>query len=152
MTYLGAGFILLSPDYTVLLVQDASTKKWGFPKGHKESYDVDDISTAKREVQEETGIPPDAYTIHDPAFRITKGTSSYLFRYAVMRKGATTGSIQNQKEISGICWVPVVDLMQSPDMLDGNKYLRTWIANLRSFAPRKDVRAFNTLVCATKSD
>lgn len=149
MSYAGAGLILITPDFRVLLVQDAKTHKWGFPKGHREEIDMDDLQTAIREVKEETGITPDQYTVHEPAFRITKGSSSYLFRYAVLH--AMTGKIQNRYEICQIQYVSIVDLMREPDQLDGNKYLRTWIANIRSFSSRKEVQQFSQIVLSLSS-
>ncbi len=142
--YAGAGFILITPDFRVLLVQDAKTKKWGFPKGHRESEDTDDLATAIREVQEETGIQPTSYIVQDQPFRITKGSSSYIFRYAIMCQ--QSGYVQNSREISRIQWISILDLMQNPEKLDGNKYLRTWISNLRTIGPRKDAQQLSKLV------
>ncbi len=144
-SYAGAGLILLTPDFRVLLVQDAKTKKWGFPKGHRESYDENDCQTAIREVLEETGIQSSAYIIQEPGFRITKGSASYIFRYAIMHSGET-GAIQNSKEISHLQWVPILDLLQNPDSLDGNKYMRTWISNIRSCAPRRDTQQLTKII------
>jgi 8-oxo-dGTP pyrophosphatase MutT (NUDIX family) len=175
--YAGAGFILITPDFRVLLVQDAKTKKWGFPKGHRESEDSDDLATAMRELQEETGIQRTSYIVQDQPFRITKGSSSYIFRYAIMCQpelkmaisyhvlqqpnrlenhtishiskqvwSQQSGYIQNSREISHIQWISILDLMQNPEKLDGNKYLRTWISNLRTIAPRKDAQQFSKLV------
>lgn len=64
MTYSGAGFILLTTDFRILVIQDAKTKKWGFPKGHREDVDASDVDTAIRELQEETGLAPETYIIH----------------------------------------------------------------------------------------
>lgn len=148
--YAGAGFIIITPDFRVLLVQDAKTKKWGFPKGHREVEDTDDLQTAIREVQEETGIQSTSYIVENSPFRITKGSSSYIFRYAIMNQ--QSGYIQNCKEISRIQWIPILDLMQNPDKLDGNKYLRTWISNLRSFAPRKDTQQLSKLILGIQTN
>lgn len=144
-SYAGAGLILLTPDFRVLLVQDAKTQKWGFPKGHRETFDENDVQTAIREVQEETGILPFSYTLQEPGFRITKGSSSYIFRYAILHS-QSMGAIQNAKEISRMQWTPILDLLQNPDSLDGNKYLRTWIENIRMAAPRRDTQQFTKLV------
>jgi 8-oxo-dGTP pyrophosphatase MutT (NUDIX family) len=146
MSFAGAGLIIVTPDFRVLLVQDAKTKKWGFPKGHRESNETSDLQTATREVEEETGIPVTAYVVQDPAFRITKGSSSYLFRYALLHSNNSVGQIQNRREIGEIQWISILDLMQNPDLLDGNKYLRTWISNIRSFIPRKDAQQLMHLV------
>lgn len=146
MSFAGAGLIIVTPDFRVLLVQDAKTKKWGFPKGHREPNETSDLQTAIREVEEETGIPSTAYTVQDPAFRITKGSSSYLFRYALLNSGSNVGQIQNRREIGELQWTSILDLMQNPDLMDGNKYLRTWISNIRSLVPRKDSQQLMNLV------
>ncbi len=135
MNYTGAGFILFTPDFRVLLVQDARTKKWGFPKGHREESDESDIQTAQREMMEETGIPPAAYTIYDHPFRIIRGSSSYIFRYAMLNSTDYLGSIQCPKEIGGLQWMSLVQFFLQP--LDGNKYLRTWIEDLQIHTDRK---------------
>ncbi len=144
MTYEGAGLILLSPDLKILIVQDARTGKWGFPKGHRELQDNSDLETACRELLEETGIRPDSYTVHEPSFRITRGSSSYLFRYASAVQ--EEGRIQNAREISQIAWIPFQALINPPAEFDGNKYLRTWIDDMQKGASKKTVHVFNSLV------
>lgn len=144
-SYAGAGLILMTPDFRVLLVQDAKTLKWGFPKGHRENYDTDDIQTAIREVAEETGIQSNSYIIQEPGFRITRGSSSYIFRYAIMHT-QDVGTVQNTKEIIHMQWISILDLLQEPDFLNGNKYLRTWISNIRSIAPRRDTQQLTKLI------
>lgn len=44
--------------------------RWDLPKGHVDPGEVDERVTALRELQEETGVPPDAVEL-DPAFRFT---------------------------------------------------------------------------------
>ena len=39
----------------ILLIQNRWTGKWGFPKGHMETFDIDHLENAMREVKEETG-------------------------------------------------------------------------------------------------
>jgi 8-oxo-dGTP pyrophosphatase MutT (NUDIX family) len=144
MNYAGAGFILFSTDMRVLLVQDAKTHKWGFPKGHREQEDESDLATAQRELLEETGIPDSAYAIVQTPFRITRGSSSYIFRYATMKQGAYMGSVQNRKEIRTMRWIPLYDLLQAEEFATGgNKYLRTWIEDVRSVANKKFVQVLN---------
>ena len=48
------GFILINYD-SVLLLQYPQGH-WSFPKGHVEASDLDNFSTAQRELLEETGI------------------------------------------------------------------------------------------------
>jgi 8-oxo-dGTP pyrophosphatase MutT (NUDIX family) len=55
MSYVGAGFIILSPECThTLLVNDSRSKKWGFPKGRRNNQEKD-YNCAVREFCEETG-------------------------------------------------------------------------------------------------
>jgi len=137
--YAGAGLILITRDLQVLLVKDANSEKWGFPKGHREPIDVNDIATACREVAEETGIQANEYAIIPAPFRIMRGSSSYIFRYAVMRDihlaaTAAAPEVIAPNEVSELRWVPMVDILIDDDFFGdrlGNKYLRTWIQDLR---------------------
>jgi 8-oxo-dGTP pyrophosphatase MutT (NUDIX family) len=135
--YAGAGIILLTPDFRILLVQDAKSKKWGFSKGHREPEETSEIATAQRELLEETGIPSSAYTIYEHPFRIIRGSSSYVFYYAIMNTLEYAGRIQCRGEISGLVWVSLLQFFLTPAAFDGNKYLRTWIADITTHADRK---------------
>jgi len=152
MNYLGAGFILLSNDLTsVLLVHDARSQKWGFPKGHRESADSSDIETATRECFEETGYYPDTYTIYPESFKINKGSHSYLFRYARMNiciEPDATLYGGDGREIDDVRWVPIRVLLEADNVLDGNKYLRTWVTDLRSNTTKKSVQLFMAILTA----
>ncbi len=144
MNYAGAGFILFSTDMRVLLVQDAKTHKWGFPKGHREDIDESDLATAQRELLEETGIPDSAYAIVQTPFRIARGSSSYIFRYATMKQGAYMGCVQNRKEIRSMRWIPLYDMLYAEEYISGgNKYLRSWIEDVKSSANKKFVQILN---------
>ena len=67
--YVGAGvqlFRFTSGKPEVLFVQNRETKKWSFPKGHRESFDNSYYDTAIREVFEETGyVATEDYEICD---------------------------------------------------------------------------------------
>ncbi len=145
MTYTGAGFILFTPDFRVLLVQDAKSKKWGFPKGHREDTDASDIETAQREVLEETGIAPTSYTIYDHPFRVIRGSSSYIFRYAILKTTEFLGQIQNRHEIAAMQWVSLVQFYMNPECVNGNKYMRTWISDIVTHADRKSYLTLQAL-------
>ena len=56
--YRCAGVILLDSNNRVLIVESRNKKgeKYSFPKGKREEYEHDSIKTAKRELNEETGI------------------------------------------------------------------------------------------------
>ena len=144
MTYEGAGLILLTPDLKVLIVQDAKTGKWGFPKGHREAQDNGDLETACRELLEETGIRPESFKLYDPSFRITRGSSSYLFRYGIIPR--EEGAVQNICEITQLAWIPFFALISPAAEFDGNKYLRTWIEDIQKGAPKKAVYVFNAVL------
>jgi len=149
MNYSGAGFILLSSDLLMLLlVHDTRSGKWGFPKGHREPEDSSDLATATRECYEETGLLPEDYTIMADVFKVSKGSQSYNFRYAVLadEKRKTTVRPGPPHEIAGVQWVPIKQLLEADNVLDGNKYLRTWVADIRADVSKKSVNLFKTLL------
>jgi 8-oxo-dGTP pyrophosphatase MutT (NUDIX family) len=53
---LRAGLILTNSKNEYLLVKDTRSKKWSFPKGGKEDFEVYLNQTAEREMLEETGF------------------------------------------------------------------------------------------------
>jgi len=141
--YGGAGLILLSPDReSVLLVCDIRSKKWGFPKGHREKEDADPIATATRECLEETGIAPSSYVIHGHPFRLAKSSGAYIFFYATANTATLTVTPQ-ASEIETIAWVPIADLIANPT--HGNKYLRVWIEDMSSGSKRKSTALYRDL-------
>ena len=148
MSYVGAGFIMLSPECThTLLVNDSRSKKWGFPKGHREMEDSDDLATAVRECNEETGLTALDYKVHNEVFRVSKGSQSYLFRYAILKAEMSKVKVYPTppNEICECRWVPIVDLIGANQIYDGNKYLRNWIADLKDDVSKKSVHIFKKL-------
>jgi len=148
MNYAGAGFILLSSDLsTTLLVNDARTNKWGFPKGHREETDANDLETSIREMREETGLTSEDYVVYPDVFKVSKGSHSYNFRYAVLHDEKRKANIVSgpAHEIGGLQWVPIKQLLDAQNVLDGNKYLRSWLQDLRSGSPKKSVHLFKSL-------
>lgn len=151
MNYAGAGFVLLSSDLThLLLVNDSRSGKWGFPKGHREAVDENDLATAIRECREETGLLPSDYDVHEETFKISKGSGAYLFRYATLKEDfhhvrLYPGQVE---EVARLEWVPLATLLDAACVVDGNKYLRTWIADLKNNLSKKAVYLFKTLVSA----
>ena len=146
-TYAGAGLILLSQDaLSVLLVCDARSHKWGFPKGHRETEDASDLHTAVRECREEIGLEPSSYTVCESPFRLTRGSASYIFRYALMKEG-THVLTPRHGEIEHVTWAPVASLLGETCDYAGNKYLRTWIADLKNeTVRRKSVLLYSSLL------
>jgi 8-oxo-dGTP pyrophosphatase MutT (NUDIX family) len=149
MSYAGAGLIILSSDaQCVLLIHDARSHKWGFPKGHREPDDCGDLHTATREVWEETGLTSEDYVVFPEVFKISKGSQSYLFRYAILKDEGRKTAVHiaaNNHEISEYRWVPLRVLLEATEVLDGNKYLRTWIADVRDNIPKKSVNLLRAL-------
>jgi 8-oxo-dGTP pyrophosphatase MutT (NUDIX family) len=130
--YTGAGFIPLSTDgRSVLLVKDARSGKFGFPKGHREPEDASDLHTAARECREEIGFESSDYTVYDAPFRLTRGSSSYIFRYALVKEDARPPK-GRPGEIAEVAWVPIALLCSEGHESQGNKYLRAWIADLKN--------------------
>jgi 8-oxo-dGTP pyrophosphatase MutT (NUDIX family) len=151
MNYAGAGLILLSSDLTsTLLVRDARTGKWGFPKGHRETSDASDYECAIRETFEETGLTADDYVIHNESFKISKGGQAYLFRYAVMKSDGRRLRAGPAYEIGGLEWLPLQTLLEAQTIIDGNKYLRTWISDVKASINKKSVNLFRGLLGTTR--
>lgn len=149
MSYMGSGFVLLSHDLTsILLVHDARSGKWGFPKGHRETIDDgNDCQTAIRETFEETGFTADMYTIIPDVFKINKGSQSYLFRYAIINDDNLRPVFKyNDAEIKETRWIPMKSLLDATNVMDGNKYLRTWISDLQNNASKKSVTLLKMLL------
>ena len=147
MNYAGAGLVLLSSDLSsLILVRDARTGKWGFPKGHREYYDKNELDTAIRECREEIGLDSEDYTIRSESFKINKGSQAYLFRYATLNDDHRNIHVTATYEISTAQWVPIKQLLHANEVLDGNKYLRTWIEDIKSDVSKKSVHLFKGLL------
>ena len=149
MNYAGAGFIVLSSDLTAtLLVNDTTSQKWGFPKGHREPSDASDLETAVRECYEETGLTSEDYIVLPDTFKVSKGSHSYNFRYAILRdeKKKTKIVPGSVHEIAELQWIPIQQLLDAKHILDGNKYLRSWVSDIRSNASKKSVHLFKSVL------
>lgn len=147
MNYAGAGLILLSSDLkSTLLVKDTRTGKWGFPKGHRETIDTSDLATAVRECFEETGLTADDYIVRPGTFKVSKGGAAYIFRYAIMKCDGRRLRAGPAHEIGGLEWIPLQTLFEAQNVIDGNKYLRNWIADIKNCINKKSVNMFHTLL------
>ena len=56
--YLGAGFVFVTPQKEILLLQKENGK-YTFPGGHREEDEYSPLETAQRECREELGLMPE---------------------------------------------------------------------------------------------
>lgn len=116
-----AGIILYDATRSrILLVQSRFTGKWGFTKGHAETWDIDPLETATREVKEEAGY---LEVIH---YKITDGPISLRGRpywLAVLRTDETP--TLNRLEQSGIGWFRLKEIPRLRLNEDVRLYLAT---------------------------
>jgi len=128
--YSGAGFILLSPDLShTLLVKGNKSSKWGFPKGHREEYDMNPTETAIRELYEETGLVRDDIIIHEKSFSLLRDGTGHIFSYAILKKDISPDKASPKNEIIRIMWIPIVELLSIN--IYSNKYLKSWICDIK---------------------
>jgi 8-oxo-dGTP pyrophosphatase MutT (NUDIX family) len=120
-----AGIILYDATKSrILLVQSRFTGKWGFTKGHAETWDIDPLETAMREVKEEAGY---LEVIH---YKITEGPV-YLrnrpYWTAVLRSDETP--TLNRAEQSGIGWFRLKEINRLKLNEDVKLYLASLLSN-----------------------
>jgi ADP-ribose pyrophosphatase YjhB (NUDIX family) len=103
------GCICVNPQGETLLVHGRNSKKWSFPKGHKEEGE-DGLTCAKREMLEETGIT----LVSSPVYTHSlKGGQYYLFEL--------DHDIQtplDNTEIDRVAWYPLSSLPQNDCNVD----------------------------------
>ena len=99
-----AGIILLDSQSRILLVQSKRTGKWGFTKGHAETFDINSLETATREVKEESGY---LEWIH---YKITSGPiylRSRPYWIGVIHTDEPPQLNRGEKDHSGIGWFTI---------------------------------------------
>jgi len=128
----GAGFILRNAQYQILLVCDARSGRWGFPKGHPERCDLGQpINTAMREVWEETGLKAlEHYSIDTGKPR---RIGKRLYYSGVSNATSFEGATAPAGEISAVRWWSVDELAGREDVL--NSDLRCWLKKMRYRSP-----------------
>jgi 8-oxo-dGTP pyrophosphatase MutT (NUDIX family) len=129
----GAGFIIQSSDcHKVLLVQDSTERsgKWGFPKGHRELYDINPSECAKRETHEETGlIHGTHYKSVGAPFKLNGNL--YIFQNAFMYGDENKVALTCENHVSSVKWFDISDLKKrhKDGLTEGwtNGHLRKWL-------------------------
>jgi bis(5'-nucleosidyl)-tetraphosphatase len=93
----------------VLLIVHKGGRHWGFPKGHKDQGETD-LETAKRELQEETGLTVVECLSKEP---YREAYTFYKFRQKVRKvvcyfPAFVEGALVLQPdEITNSCWLPI---------------------------------------------
>lgn len=135
--YVGAGLILRNAKLNVILVRDARSQRWGFPKGHPEYVDKKNpVNTAVRETFEETGLKHDVDYVIDAVNGKRIGKRLY-FTGICLSEGFDKSKIP-EGEISDVRWWSIDELFRNENVL--NSDLRCWLRKLRlnkspSFGP-----------------
>jgi 8-oxo-dGTP pyrophosphatase MutT (NUDIX family) len=110
------GSICISPLNTILLVRGRKSKKWSFPKGHKnrgETY----IDCAVRETYEEAGV--DLEGVLPIAYQRLSVGEYYFYDLP----SEITPSIRDTEEITEARWMSVDDMRGEPCNVDVNNFL-----------------------------
>lgn len=135
--YVGAGIILRNAKGQVILVRDARSGRWGFPKGHPEPEDKKNpINTAIRECGEETGLQPLTDYVID--ITVAKRIGKRLYFYGICLKESFDKTAMPAGEISDVRWWSFEELLLNEGIL--NSDLRCWVKKMRvkmspSFGP-----------------
>ncbi len=138
--YEGAGFIFMTPQLEILLVNERKSGKWGMCKGHRERIDGGDpTATAIREAKEELGLRPEDYEIWGDQFVMDGSPKIYIFQRAMLNIDILDKFKINKlqtmyykpcklTEINDIKLIPAVDFMESIDHLNCNVYVKLYHA------------------------
>jgi len=125
--YVGAGLILRNPQGQVLLVRDARSGRWGFPKGHPEKRDKNiPLNTATRECFEETGLTVNDYIIEQVK---PKRIGKRLYFNGLCSREKFDKDAMPDGEISDVRWWSLSEFIGATEIL--NSDLRCWIRKAR---------------------
>ena len=126
--YIGAGIIIHNSNKEVLLVCDARSGRWGFPKGHPEHCDKKlAINTAIRECYEETGMR----IVHDYIIENMnpKRIGKRLYFSGILLNEGFRNHNLDRNEIMDIRWWTLEELIGHETIL--NSDLRCWLSKRR---------------------
>jgi 8-oxo-dGTP pyrophosphatase MutT (NUDIX family) len=127
--FVGAGVILRNAVGQILLVCDARSGRWGFPKGHPERCDErDPLKTATRECWEETGLKYGEDYILDTVKPKRIGKRLY---YGGICNATHFRSIPH--EISDVRWWSSHEFVGMDDYMNAD--LRSWVKKQRLGSP-----------------
>jgi len=122
--YIGAGIIIHNAYKQILLVCDARSGRWGFPKGHPEIEDKNlAINTAIRECWEETGMR----VVHDYIIENSnpKRIGKRIYFSGLALSDTFRNHKRNENEIRDIRWWTMEELIANETIL--NSDLRCWL-------------------------
>jgi len=134
--YIGAGIIIHNLNKQVLLVCDARSGRWGFPKGHPEECDKKmAINTAVRECFEETGMR----VVHDYIIESInpKRIGKRLYFTGILLNEAFRSHNLDKNEIKDVRWWSLDDLIANEAVL--NSDLRVWLTKKKRTGIRSPV-------------
>ena len=111
----------------IFLVYGKKSSKWGFPKGHMEENETEEI-TAKREFYEETGFELDMNLQECNKYIIRNNVYFIVTIKDISEIQKKSNHIPDSKEIEKYQWFTINDLLKK-NLQEYNFGLKTWILN-----------------------
>lgn len=111
----------------IFLVYGKKSSKWGFPKGHMEENETEEI-TAKREFYEETGFDLDLDLRKCNKYIIRNNVYFIVTIKDISEIQKKSNHIPDSKEIEKYQWFSINDLLKK-NLQEFNFGLKTWILN-----------------------
>lgn len=111
----------------IFLVYGKKSSKWGFPKGHMEENETEEI-TAKREFYEETGFDLDLDLRECNKYIIRNNVYFIVTIKDISEIQKKSNHIPDSKEIEKYQWFSINDLLKK-NLQEFNFGLKKWILN-----------------------